>query len=565
MLRPSSSTHTSDGIDNTPNGGPVSVQSEQTRAMPKASHKTSLLRVVLFALALSANGSYLLFIVNPAHADNLAFFAVTALADTIAIVIFSSTWIVALYFELFKGRYYREIAELRRDGLHLLENRVAVFVPVVNEDLDLVRNTIRSLWALRGDKRIYLLDDGRRPSTRDLADEMRIGYLTREGNEFFKAGNLNNALRLISEEFVVVVDADFALHPGFIEATLPLFHDPAIAAVQTPQVYSNEETLFAKGSRYLQAVFYRYLQPGRNLLDSSFCVGTNVIYRTSSLREVGGIAEVHHSEDVFTTLKLLEVGLKVFYLDEPLAVGLGPASLIAFYNQQFRWARGGLTMMLRHSTLLNRRLRPDQRVQFFLSNFFYLSGVAVAIYLVSPLVAILLNVKPINDAYFWEWLPKYLLFFATNFLFFLSFAPRNRLHSLVLGMFSYMPYLAALCSVLFGLPHFNWKPTNAKAKGLITTLLAPYVVYVVVALATGVMLALGVIAFRASFAEYYFWLGVDTLIAGTFIVHSYLAQPLAVLPVFDEALPIPEAAVESIQRLQREPMTTAYETAPIAS
>jgi cellulose synthase (UDP-forming) len=517
---------------------------ELSRPVPK----TSLLKVVLFAIALLANAAYLLFIVNPIHADNLPFFVVTAVADVIAIVIFSSTWVVCLYFEVLKDRYYREIADLRRDGHHLLDRRVAVFVPVVNEDLDLIRNTILCLWSLRGNKRIYLLDDGRRSATSRLAAEMKVGYVTREGNAFFKAGNLNNALRLIQEEFVVVVDADFALHPRFLEATLPLFHDPAIAAVQTPQIYSNEETLFAKGSRYLQAVFYRYLQPGRNLLDSSFCVGTNVIYRTSALREVGGIAEVHHSEDVFTTLKFLEVGRKVFFLDEPLAVGLGPATLIAVYNQQFRWARGGLTMMFRHNTLLNRRLQPDQRLQFFLSNFFYLSGIAVAIYLISPLVAIILNVKPISDAYFWQWLPLYALYFVTNFVFFISFAPKNRLYSLVLGMFSYLPYLAALCSVLLGLPHFNWKPTNSHAKGLITTLLAPYIVYVVVALATGVMIAIGAIGLRASFAEYYFWLGIDTVIACVFIVHSYLAQPAATLPVFDIVEPSQAPRISLVQQ-----------------
>jgi cellulose synthase (UDP-forming) len=548
-----------------PHGAPRAESQDPLQTGARPMPKTSLLRVALFALALFANAEYLLFILNPMHADNLAFFALTALADTIAIVIFSSTWIVSLYFEVFKGRYYGEIAELRRAGGYLLDRRVAILVPVVNEDLDLVRNTIRSLWALRGEKLIYLLDDGRRHATRDLAAEMNIRYITREGNEFFKAGNLNNALRFVGEEFVVVVDADFALHPRFLEATLPLFHDPSIAAVQTPQVYSNEETLFAKGSRYLQAVFYRYLQPGRNLLDSSFCVGTNVIYRASALREVGGVAEVHHSEDVFTTLKFLEVGRKVFYLDEPLAMGLGPATLVAVYNQQFRWARGGLTMMLRHSTLLNRRLKPDQRVQFFLSNFFYLSGIAVAIYLVSPMLAVLLNVKPINDSYFWEWLPRYALYFATNFLFFMSFAPKHRLQSLVLGMFSYLPYLAALCSVLFGLPHFNWKPTNARAKGLITTLLAPYILYVVVALATLVMLLMGLIAFRVSMVEYYVWLGVNTVIACTFIVSSYLAQPQATLPVFDEAASTPSSFMVSMALPRRENATSAYEAAPGAA
>ena len=512
--------------------------------MGATGRKTSLLRVGLFAIALFANLDYLLFIINPLHADNLGMFALTAVADTIAIVIFTSTWVVALYFELFKQRYYGEIDKLRASGQYLLQRRVGVFVPVVNEDRALIRNTIACLQGLRGEKEIYLLDDGRKESTRQLAAEMNVHYLTRTGNEFFKAGNLNSALRQTHEEFVIVVDADFALRPEFIERTLPLFHDPSIAAVQTPQIYSNEETLFAKGSRYLQTVFYRYLQPGRNLLDSSFCVGTNVIYRRSALEAVGGIAEVHHSEDVFTTLLFLERGQKVFFLDEPLAVGLGPATLIAFYNQQFRWARGGLTMMFRHNTLLNRKLQVDQRIQFFFSNFFYLSGLSVAIYLVGPLIAVLLNVKPISDGYFWEWAPKYAMFFVANFLFFMSFAPRHRLQTLVLGMFSYLPYLAALSSVLLGLPQFSWKPTNARAKGLITTLLAPYIAFVVVVAAVIVQLATGNLVFHPGLLEYYVWLVVDAVIALAFIGHSYVAKAENVLPVFD-AGPAPEPSWRS--------------------
>jgi len=501
--------------------------------MEEYMRKTSLIKLTLFAIALFANINYLVFILNPAHADNLGFFIVTGIADTIAIVIFVSTWATALYFELFKQRYYREIDELRQKGSYLLCNKVAVLVPIVNEDLAIVKNTIESLQALNGQKEIYLLDDGRKEATKAFAAQMNVRYITRNNNKFFKAGNLNNGLRFVSEEFVIVVDADFALHPDFIRRTLPIFHDPRIGAVQTPQVYSNEENLFAKGCKYLQNIFYTYLQPGKNLVDSSFCVGTNVIYRKRAIEEVGGIAEVAHSEDVFTTLKFLEHGLKVFYLNEQLAVGLSPTTLISFYNQQFRWARGGLTMMLKHNTLLNRRLQPEQRIQFFLSNIFYLSGISGIIYLLSPLIAILLNVKPLNDAYFWEWLPKYVLFFCTNFIFFMSLVKKNRLQSLVLGMFSFVPYISALCSVLFGFREFSWKPTNASSKGIITKLLFPYIIYLAVSLATVYLLFIGVFSFNVNLVEYYFWLSIDNIIVATFIVQSYAATSKVTIPEFD--------------------------------
>src|SRR5258708_23374666 len=162
--------------------------------MVSTKNKTSLLRVGMFALELFATLDYLPFIVNPLHADNLGMFIITAVADTIAIVIFTSTWIVALYFELFKQRYYGEIDHLRANGQHLLHRRVGVLVPVMNEDRALIRNTVASLQALRGEKEIYLLDDAHKPATAQLAVDMNVRYITRTGNDSFNAPHLNNAL-----------------------------------------------------------------------------------------------------------------------------------------------------------------------------------------------------------------------------------------------------------------------------------------------------------------------------------------------------------------------------------
>ncbi len=479
--------------------------------------KTSLIKVTLFALALFANINYLVFILNPMHADNLGFFLLTGIADTIAIVILVSTWATALYFEVCKPRYYREIAELRQKGSYLLRRKVAVLVTVVNEDLSIVRNTLESAKALIGEKEIYLLDDGRKPATQALAAQMGVRYITRENNAFFKAGNLNNALRRhVAEEFVLVVDADFALHPDFIQRTLPLFHDPRIAAVQTPQVYSNQDTLFAKGSKYLQNIFYTYLQPGKHLLDSAFCVGTNVIFRKKALAEVGGIAELEHSEDIFTTINLLEHGYKVAFLNEPLAVGLSPTTLISFYTQQYRWARGGMLMLLKHNTLFNRRLHPEQRLQFFLANFFYLSGISVIIYLISPLLAILLNVKPLSDAYTWQWLPTYALFFCTNFLFFLAFTRKHRLQSVMLGLFSFVPYMNAFVSEFLGWRKFRWN------------------IYLAISVAIGYFLATGILSFNPGLILYYAWLAIDVIVVATFLVHAYAATSKVSIPVLEQ-------------------------------
>jgi cellulose synthase (UDP-forming) len=494
--------------------------------------KTSLIRVALFTLAIFVTLRYLTFLLNPTHADNIGFYAVTVIADLLVSIIFVSTWATALYFELSKPRYYREVAELRKIGRHLRHEKVAVLVTVVNEDLAIVRNTIQCAKDLIGEKEVYLLDDGRRPETQALALHMRVHYITRTNKDFFKAGNLNNALaHHITEPFFIVVDADFALAPTFLQQTLPLFADPRIGAVQTPQVYSNADTLFSRGCQHLQDIFYTCVQPAKHLLGAAFIVGTNVIYRRSAIVAIGGIVETADSEDIFTTLKLLEHKYTVFFLDEPLATGLSPTTLISFYTQQYRWARGGLRMLLKHNTLFNGKLHAEQRLQFVLSNMFYLSGISVLIYLASPLIAILFNITPLSDAFTGEWLSSYLPYACVNLGLSLLLMKRHRASALVLGLFSCMPYLNALRATLIGRA-FRWKVTNTASKGIITKLLAPSIIYVCIAGATCYFLVSGVLPYNPALIFYYGWLGIDIMLVAICIVYGYAATSKTTVPAF---------------------------------
>jgi len=485
--------------------------------------KTSLIRAGLFILAILANLIYLGFILNPAHADNLWFWLWTGLGDAIVGAIFVSTWATAFFFEVSRSRYARELTELRASGIHLVGERVAVLITVVNEDLDVVKRTIRSALTLVGEKTVYLLDDGKADATRRLAADLGVRYIRRSDHSGYKAGNVNNALRHhVREPFAIIVDADFALHPQFIERTIPLFASPRVAAVQTPQIYGNADTLFSRGCKHLQDIFYSYLQPGRHLLGSSFCVGTNVIFRVSALREVGGLREMH-SEDIFTTLALLERGYRVSFLDEALAVGLSPTTLTSFYTQQNRWALGAFLMLFRHNTLFNRKLTMAQRVQFFLSNFFYLSGLAVLVYLTSPVIAILFDIRALKAAYFSQWLWTYLLFFASNFVLATALLKKHRVSSWILSVFIFVPYLAALVSTLVHVRPFRWRVTNARSKGLIAKLLAPHLVLIGAALAIVCLLATHVLRVHRALGMYYVWLGVEVLLVVPFMAHGFAA------------------------------------------
>jgi cellulose synthase (UDP-forming) len=116
---------------------------------------------------------------------------------------------------------------------------VDVFIATYNEDEELVRFSIRDAKQLRYphpiDLRIHVLDDGRRPTMRQVCDEEGVGYITRSNNIGYKAGNLRSAMEVTSGDFIVICDADTRLFPRFVEHTLGYFRDPKVAFVQTPQ------------------------------------------------------------------------------------------------------------------------------------------------------------------------------------------------------------------------------------------------------------------------------------------------------------------------------------------
>lgn len=483
---------------------------------------TSLLRLALFVFAMYANVVYARFLFNPLHAQNIFLYVLALIADTLTLLILSYTWISCLYFEIFKAKYYSEITYLQDKGQFLLKKKTAVLIPVVNESLTLIRKTLNAALKMEGVKNVYLLDDGRRKELELLAYDLGINYLRRNDRSYNKAGNINHALTVVDEDFVAVFDADFIPNVNFLKETLPLFSDMTIGIVQTPQIYYNENNFFSKGFKNFQSIFYNYIMPSKSLQNSAICVGTNVVYRKSSLDLIGGVPRLQHSEDINTSLKMYEKGIRTFYLNKNLAEGLSPDNVISFFNQQFRWSKGGFTMLFRNNTLFNRKLTWDQRLQFFFSNLFYLTGITIFIYLITPLLAIIFNSSAINPDFFFEWVSSYALFFTANFIFYSLLVRKNILQTIALGIFCYIPYTKAINGALFN-RGFNWKTTNANSSDIVTKLIAPFFPYIITSIAVLYLFVIGFLAFEATLILYAFWIAVNTLIILYLIINCYLS------------------------------------------
>lgn len=285
---------------------------------------------------------------------------------------------------------------------------IDVFLPICGEDPLMLKNTwvyVRELvYAYRqagGVIRVFVLDDRKSPAARELADRFGYTYVTRENNEFQKAGNLRNAFAITEQganpgDHILIFDADFCPRPDMLHHMVPyLATMQDIAILQTPQHFRVErrnQGWLQRGAGSVQELFYRYVQPSRQYHNAAICVGTNALYRRSALRKNGGSTLIGHSEDVHTGFDMMRNGYRVQYIPVNLASGACPSELPAFLAQQYRWCMGSMSL-LGDKKFWDQKLSFKARCGFFSGFCYYITTALMTIVgLVVPLL--LLTVYP---------------------------------------------------------------------------------------------------------------------------------------------------------------------------
>ncbi len=423
------------------------------------------------------------------------------------------------------GKLFR--AETAGDGILHLDGRpvpVDVFITVYGEDLGVIRRTVRAALAIRGAHETWVLDDGRSDDVRDLAAVMGARYVRRLSSNAAKAGNINHALTLAKGEFFAVFDADFAPEPSFLEETLPFFGDRSVAFVQTPQAYGNLHTVIARGAAYMQTVFYRFIQPGRNRFNAAFCVGTNVLFRRGAIDEVGGLHTDSKSEDVWTALALHERGWRSVFIPDVLAVGDAPETVEAYSKQQLRWATGGFEILLKRNPLSPRRtLTADQRIQYFVTATFYLTGICPLLLLLVPPLEIYLELRPMNlELTVWTWALYYAGFYLMQIVLAWFAVGSFRWETLTLAAVSFPIYTKALWNVLTG-KDVGWHVTGASSGRSPFNYAIPQTLFFVF-LALTTVVAVWRDVENGVFTLATAWNATNTLILGAFLVAA-LREP----------------------------------------
>lgn len=253
---------------------------------------------------------------------------------------------------------------------------VDVFLPICNEPIAVIQNTWKYVSQLEyPHMNIYVLNDGAdKEEIRALAGHYGFTYIQRTDKPHLKkAGNLRNAYKQTTGDYIAIFDADFCPRHDFLLETIPIMvADASLGILQTPQYFRclPNQTWVEQQSGFVQETFYKVSQVDKNVYECPLCVGTNAIYRREATRAFGGTAEVEDSEDVNTGVRVMLNGYKVKYIPIVLATGTNPDNTQAFFFQQYRWCIGS-TKLLTSAFLWGSNLGFMQKVCFFNGFLYY--------------------------------------------------------------------------------------------------------------------------------------------------------------------------------------------------
>lgn len=404
---------------------------------------------------------------------------------------------------------------------------VDIFIPTYNEPIDVLEKTIIGAQGVDWpNKKVWVLDDGRREWLRAYCAKRDVGYLIRPDNSHAKAGNMNHALANTSGEFICIFDADFVPFPGFVQRTIGFFDDPSVGIVQTPQHFYNKDPIqtnlsISQDYPDEQRLFFDEMAASRDAWDAAFCCGSCSIQRRAALEAVGGVPTESITEDLLSTLVMLRKGYRTFYLNERLSMGLAAESIQGFFVQRERWCRGAIQSLFLPSGPLGPGLTAIQRLLFFPTSWLIQYTVRIMLILI-PIVYLLTGLIPfyftnIGDLIFFQ-APVFLAFFLNmRWLVGGKYMPLVSVAASVFASFRMFPTVVASLVKPFGTPFKVTPKGSSSVTGRGAELFTFYQILTVMSL-TVVGLLINVQAETAviQFDEFYpiavFWAAFNLLV-----------------------------------------------------
>jgi exo-beta-1,3-glucanase (GH17 family)/cellulose synthase/poly-beta-1,6-N-acetylglucosamine synthase-like glycosyltransferase len=179
----------------------------------------------------------------------------------------------------------------------------------------------------------------------------RFKFIRLENHKGYKAGALRTALAhtAADAEIIGVIDADYAVQPDWLKDLVPLFADPHVGLVQSPQDHRDgDRSVMHQAMNAEYAGFFDIGMVQRNESNAIIVHGTMCLIRRAAIEATGGWSSETIVEDADLGLTLLEHGWVSHYTNRRYGYGLLPDTFDAYKRQRHRWAFGGLQILRKH-------------------------------------------------------------------------------------------------------------------------------------------------------------------------------------------------------------------------
>jgi exo-beta-1,3-glucanase (GH17 family)/glycosyltransferase involved in cell wall biosynthesis len=179
----------------------------------------------------------------------------------------------------------------------------------------------------------------------------RFKFVRVENLSGFKAGALRVALANTAADAEIIgnIDADYAVEAGWLKDLVPLFADPRVGLVQSPQDHRDGDR--SPMHRAMNAEYAGFFDIGmvqRNEANAIIVHGTMCLVRRAAIDSAGGWSSDTIVEDSDLGLGILEHGWLVHYTNRRYGYGLLPDTFEAYKRQRKRWAFGGFQLVRKH-------------------------------------------------------------------------------------------------------------------------------------------------------------------------------------------------------------------------
>ena len=258
--------------------------------------------------------------------------------------------LVFLYFRNRKNRAHSN-APLRFYADEELPS-VTIQLPIFNEQF-VVDRLIESACSLDYPKDkllIQILDDST-DETVEVASSIveryaalgnPITYVHRTNRYGFKAGALDNGMKLSDSELIAIFDADFVIPEDWLRKVVHQFTDSSVGMVQTRWTHLNRDYSFLTEVEAILLDGHFVLEHGgRSRADVFFNFnGTAGMWRRQAIVDAGGWEHDTLTEDTDLSYRAQLKGWRFRYLQDVECPAELPIEMTAFKTQQARWAKG---------------------------------------------------------------------------------------------------------------------------------------------------------------------------------------------------------------------------------